>query len=350
MHGLASTKAPVGERCRDIRVSVVIPTYNHEKYIAHAIESVLLQQVNFDFELIIGEDASRDGTRAIVLDYQARYPDKIRVLLQEEAAAERERALGLGGKTNFVEALQACSGQYIALLDGDDYWTSPHKLQRQVEFLTDHPDFAISFHNVERFYEDGSRPSEHQCPPNQKAVSGVEDLLKVNYVHFGSCMFPRGLFGEFPDWFFAATFGDWPLHVLNAQHGKIGYIDEVMAAYRIHDKGEWSSKSDKQRTLQLVDFYERINKHLAFKYHGIIGDKLFRCWYWLAVLASGEDDHLSARAWSQKCFAARPFYKHLSYRIKLLLRVYFPTIFRIARKIFSRSQRPLSEASSHGYQ
>ena len=337
MFASPSTYPPSAEKYRDLKVSVVMITYNQVKYVAQAIESVLMQKVNFPYELIIGEDDSNDGTREIVLDYQKRYPEIIRPLLREKEVSERERACGLGGKTNFVDALQACRGKYIALLDGDDYWTSPHKLQRQVEFLTHHPDFAISFHNARRFYEDGSKPPQNQCPPNQKEVSTIEDLLTVNFVHAGSCMFPRGLFRELPDWFLTAKFGDWPLHVFNAQHGKIGYIDEVMAAYRIHAEGMWSAKDNKQRTLELIEFYERINEYLEFRYNRIIADKLFMCWYWLAVLASGDDDHESASAYSVKCFSARPFHRHLSFRIKLLLRLYHPTIFRISKKLHSQA-------------
>ena len=316
-----------------MKVSVLMTTYNHERYIAQAIESVLMQQVNFPYELIIGEDASTDRTREIVLEYQKQYPNVIRALLRDREASDRDRARGLGGKTNFVEAFKACCGDYIALLDGDDYWIEPHKLQAQVEFLTNHPDFAICFHNVERFYEDGTQPPSNGCPPNQKAISTIQDLLALNFIHSSSCMFPRGLFKEFSDWFLTAPFGDWPIYVFNAQHGKIGYIDEVMGAYRIHSQGEWSSKSNKQRTLELVEFYKHINRHLEFRYDRQIGDNLFMCWYWLAVMAAGDQDLEGARVYARNCFAALPFYKHLGFRIKLLARLYMPAIFKIGKKL-----------------
>jgi len=113
-----------------MKVSILIVTYNHEEYVASAINSVLMQDVSFDYEIVIGEDASTDRTREIVLEFQERYPDKIRALLRDAADAESDRAAGVGGKRGFVNGLKACKGQYVALLDGDDYWTDPRKLQK----------------------------------------------------------------------------------------------------------------------------------------------------------------------------------------------------------------------------
>src|SRR5437762_2202436 len=217
-----------------MKLSVLVIVYNQARYVIQAIDSILMQEVDFDYEVVIGEDASTDGTREIVLDFEKRYPDRIRVLLRDQAGAEADRAAGLGGKTNFIQSLKACRGEYIALLDGDDYWTDPGKLQRQVDFLDNHPDFAISCHNARMFYEDGSKEPTNLIPPDQKEVSMLEDLLLANIIPTCSTVFRRELFGEFPDWFYTLKLGDWPLHILNAQHGKIGYINEVMASYRLH--------------------------------------------------------------------------------------------------------------------
>src|SRR6267378_159018 len=117
-----------------MKLSVVMVTYNHERYIAQALSSVVAQRTNFDFEIIVAEDCSTDGTRAIVMDFARRYPGKILPLL-------RERNLGM--MRNFKEALAASSGSYVALLDGDDYWIREDKLQAQVDFLDSHPDHAV---------------------------------------------------------------------------------------------------------------------------------------------------------------------------------------------------------------
>src|SRR6266446_6957695 len=129
-----------------MKVSVLVITYNQEDYISQALDSALMQQVDFDYEIVIGEDASDDRTREIVLDYQRRYADRIRLFLRDPATAEADRARGFGGKTNFVETFNACRGEYVALLDGDDYWISPHKLKKQVDFLDKHPESALCCH------------------------------------------------------------------------------------------------------------------------------------------------------------------------------------------------------------
>src|SRR5262245_48465575 len=108
-----------------MKVTVLVMTYNHAGFIAQALDSVLGQEVNFTYEVVISEDCSADGTREIVIAYQKNYPDRIRLLLSERNLHSNEIV---------VRGLQAAQGQYIALLDGDDYWTSAHKLQKQVEF------------------------------------------------------------------------------------------------------------------------------------------------------------------------------------------------------------------------
>jgi glycosyltransferase involved in cell wall biosynthesis len=225
-----------------MKVTVSLITYNHAPFIAQAIESVLMQQTGFDFELLIGEDASTDGTRQIVRDYQARYQGRIRLLLND-----RKNVLYVNGKPtgkwNFVNNIRNTRGEYIALLDGDDYWTSPLKLQKQVEFLDSNRDCALCFHNVRILNEaDPGRQELNHTQP-MRARYDIEDLLRGNFMHTCSVMFRSRLFEDFPSWFFQCPLGDWPLHVLNAQHGRIGYLDEVMAVYRKHGKGVWSRQS-----------------------------------------------------------------------------------------------------------
>jgi len=139
------------------KVSILVTTYNQEHLITQAIDSILTQQVNFPIEIVIGEDASSDRTREIVVELGKQHPDKIRVLLRDPEVAERDRRIRLAGKINYLTALRACRGEYIAILDGDDYFTSPHKLQRQVDFLDTHRECVICFHNVLAVYEDGRK-------------------------------------------------------------------------------------------------------------------------------------------------------------------------------------------------
>ncbi len=249
-----------------MKVSVLITTFNHEGFISQAIDSVLMQEVKFDYEIVIGEDASTDRTQEIVLAHEKKYPGKIRVLLHDPIGAARDRALGIGGKSNFMESLRACQGQYLALLDGDDYWTDPHKLQKQTDFLDNHPDFAICFHDVELFYEDKTRKPRNYCPPNQKEISTIADLLGGNFMQTCSVMLRNHLFGELPEWFYSAIIGDWVFHILNAEYGKIGYLNEVMAAYRVHQGGFWTSFDQLDQYKEQLKIFDHLDEYLGAGY------------------------------------------------------------------------------------
>ena len=260
----------MNQRMGTPKVSIRITTYNHEPFIAQAIESVLMQEVNFDYELIIGEDCSTDRTRQIVKDYQRQYPDKIRLLLPER---------NMGRRHNFLQTLKACRGQYIALLDGDDYWTSPYKLQKQADYLDGHPECAICFHNVMVIHEDEHPPYPFHAK-RLNPVLGMEDLLCNNFIPTCSTLFRNGLFVEFPSIFDNLPYSDWPLHVLNAMHGTIGYIDEVMGVYRIHGRGHWSQGGHPSAYTIIkhakadILFYKKVNKFLAYRYNHLIQERI----------------------------------------------------------------------------
>jgi glycosyltransferase involved in cell wall biosynthesis len=243
------------------KVSILLTTYNHEKWIAEAIESVVMQQTTFDYEVVIIEDCSTDNTRNIVIDYQQRNPEKIRLLLSEENKNDN---------TNFVTAWQTSPSQYVATLDGDDYWTSAHKLQKQVDYLDARPELAICFHNVTAFREEGKKVLWNYNPPEQKDLLSLEDLWTYNFIAGCSPMLRRGLIKEFPEWYATALWGDWPLYILAAQHGKIGYIDEVMGVYRLHEGGYWSKLSKTQQLEALLKFYEDMLANLELKYKDIV--------------------------------------------------------------------------------
>lgn len=276
-------------------------TYCQEDFISQAIDSILMQEVNFDYEIVIGEDASTDRTRAIVLEFQNKYPDKIRVLLRDPVDAERDRAAGVGGKGGFVNGLGACEGVYVALLDGDDYWTDVHKLQKQVDFLDSRPDYALCFHNARIVREDRTPGPETFCRPEQKLTSNLEDLLAGNFMFTGSTMFRRGLFASFPDWFYTSKVGDWPLHIINSQHGKIGYLNETMAVYRVHHGSWWSSGASVPQLIEGIGMLDHIDSYLGYKYHRRIKTTQSEAYAELAEKAYQDGDLTNAKNYLAKC-------------------------------------------------
>lgn len=237
-----------------MKVTVILLTYKHENFIVQALESVLNQETNFEYDITIIEDFSPDKTRDIVIDYQKKYPDKIRLLLPDHNRNDN---------LEWMKAIESAQGEYVALLDGDDYWTSPHKLQKQVDFLDTHPECAICFHNCIAFYEDGSQESFKTSPDDQKEISTIEDLFIGSFMPTNSTMFRQGLFGDhFPSWFNELHAGDKPLHILNAQYGNIGYINEVMAASRIHKGGAWHGISNIKQLEVVIKDYQILRANL----------------------------------------------------------------------------------------
>jgi hypothetical protein len=150
-----------------------------------------------------------------------------------------------------------------------------------VDFLDGHPDCAICFHPAWKVYEDGRREPE-VFPLSTKPTYRLPDLIEGNFIPTCSTMFRRGLFGEFPEWYWKLPIGDWPMHVLNAQHGDIGCIAEVMGVYRIHKGGMMAMQSPAQGMQVYIEFYRQINAHLNFRYDRLVERSLTRRWEGMA--------------------------------------------------------------------
>ncbi|MFA6572281.1 MAG: glycosyltransferase, partial [Bacteroidota bacterium] len=248
-----------------MKVSVLILTRNNEKHLAQAIESALEQEVNFDCEIVIGDDCSTDNTRKIIQEYLSKYHNVIRPFLREDE---------IGINQNLLQTLNDCKGEYIAILEGDDYWTSFEKLQKQVDFLDSNKYCAVCFHNVEINYDDSNKLSHtfYQKVPEKGnsrykplPLSDIEALLKDNFIQTSSIMFRKKMNENFPDWYFQNKFPFWSLNILNAQNGSIGYIDEILSVCRIQPNVNSSELlSDK------IKFLSSINLHFNLKYNYII--------------------------------------------------------------------------------
>jgi glycosyltransferase involved in cell wall biosynthesis len=229
-------------------VSVVLRTYDHAPFIAQAIESVLIQRAGFPFELVVGEDCSTDGTREIVRAYGERYPQLVRPVLPE-------RNVGHGEMLR--RALEATRGELIAYLDGDDYWTSRDKLTKQVEFLQANPDCHDCFHDVSLVYDEAGVPSGTVSPRLAEEHFGIEQILMECFVPAPAMMFRRSVFEELDREAFESAWLDWIIHVQSATHGPLGYIPEVMAAYRVHRGGMFSALDRISQLKEDSSFYAR---------------------------------------------------------------------------------------------
>lgn len=225
-------------------VSCHIITYNQKDFVRQCIDGVLMQETTFDYELVIGDDFSTDGTRELILEYANNYPNKIQLNLRNK------RGKGVPGKENFLTTLALCKNKYVSLCDGDDYWTDPHKLQKQVDFLEANPDYAICAHNVQILSQNGTVKSEIKKSVIENATIG--DLANGMSIYTPSCVFRNGLFGELPSWFIDCPVGDYALHMLNAQYGKIKILPDIMAVYRLHSSSSWEAKDEVWRYVNWI--------------------------------------------------------------------------------------------------
>lgn len=211
-----------------IQVSVCIITYKQREFIKDCIEGALMQQTNFNFEIVIGDDNSTDGTSEICKCYANRNKN-IHYHL-------RKRNLGMMG--NWIATIQNCSGKYIALCEGDDYWTDPLKLQKQVDFMEANKDYSICFHDVLELRADGKLyPSEtiesrYENIIDKNNIDYKDLLVQGNFIHTCSVVF-RNEFQRYPVIFQLSSVADYLLHIHNSRNGKIKKLNERMAVYRV---------------------------------------------------------------------------------------------------------------------
>ncbi len=233
-----------------VAVSVLVVTYNHARFVRQALDGALAQQLPQPFEILISEDCSTDGTREIVQEYAARHPHLVRLLLSERNVHSNEVV---------ARGFRAARGRYVALLDGDDYWTSDDKLRAQVALLDARPELTICFHNVEVVDEQARSSGQLWNAPGQAEVSGLHELLRGNFIATSSVVYRRAAVAQVPAWydgFFPVT--DWPLHVLYAREGGIGYLDRTLGVYRLHAGGLFSTLGEREKLEANADFYRRL--------------------------------------------------------------------------------------------
>jgi glycosyltransferase involved in cell wall biosynthesis len=294
-----------------MKLSVAMITYNHERFIGQAIESVLAQKVNFEYEIVVGEDCSTDGTRAIVTDLSRRYPSRIVPLLRER---------NLGGPRNFHGTLAACRGQYVALLEGDDYWTCTNKLQKQVDFLDLHPDWNICCSRAQvrnelnvssgalRVQTGAIFPARPDSPPvNGQDLAGLlpvspraagtytlKDLLCENFIPTCTVVYRWSGLPRFPSSLSRSALGDLTRHAIVAGQKNIELLDDCTAVYRIHPGGIWSSRDRVSQFIENTTMLAALNRHLGHPYKNLLGAHVARSYLYLSLAARQEGKRVEA--------------------------------------------------------
>ena len=240
-------------------VSISCITYQHAPYIRQCLDGFLMQRTDFAFEVLIHDDASTDGTEEIIREYEAKFPDIIKPLYEEENQWVKGRR---GSKTfNYPRA----KGKYIALCEGDDYWTDPLKLQKQVDFLEENEEYVVTSHDAKIVDENGNLIKESKLPDELKRDFSAEEIKKGAWLLTLSMCF-RNVLPDFPKEMMKVRNGDTFLISLLGSYGKGKYLGDIKPAiYRAHDGGVWSKKnnlfklnSNLNTLWQLRNYYKRI--------------------------------------------------------------------------------------------
>jgi glycosyltransferase involved in cell wall biosynthesis len=259
--------------CDQSMVSVAVITYNHEQFIAQAIESVLMQQMAFVVELVIGEDCSTDGTRRIVQAYARKYPNVIHVLLHKK---------NVGMARNYEAVSQACRGKYIAWLEGDDYWRTPQKLQKQVALMEANPHYSMCGTKTQ-FVITSSNGVEKDAgvlePALLKPEYDLPDFLTGYSMHTSSMLLRRELV-EFPEWLNdLVMLRDACVFALYAEKGPVGYLSDVVSCYRVHPGGIWTTKSAVHQLQYNQKAIDLLDAHFKGRYHRLLRSREYQVWW-----------------------------------------------------------------------
>lgn len=244
-----------------MKVNVILITYNQEQYIRQALGSILMQEGNFDIEIVIADDASKDNTLSIIREYVAEAPKHITFkFLPEEN--------NLGYVKNYKRAFAACDGEYVSILEGDDYWTTSNHIQSHVSFLESHPDYSMAYNRHIRCWIDESREEifEWKGEKYYETVT-TEQLALENIIGTLSCCTFRIKYLKLIDKkLFDIEIADWMLGMVLGQYGPIAYLKEVTSAYRIHSKGQWSRMTSEEEGLKMIKLIDLYDEFLEHKY------------------------------------------------------------------------------------
>ena len=313
-----------------MKVSVYCLVYNHEKVLHTALEGFVNQKVNFDYEVIVHDDASTDGSRAIIEEYARRYPKIIRPIYQQENQYSKQVSIF----NTFI--YPRITGEYIAICEGDDYWCDPDKLQLQVDFLDAHPDYSACVHNTCKLNVTNDEKSL-MYSRTQDADIGFEDVILrgAQSFHTSSVMYRRQYGANRPAFFQKAkTFGDYPLAIYLALSGKIRFISRTMSVYRSWGEGSWTQRNMTQlKKISLhyqyvADMLEEVDRYTHGQYHQLLRELVVQNRY--TSIEFDEQYGQLRREPYREIFNSKP----LKYRIKILLRQYLNKPYHLYRKIF----------------
>jgi glycosyltransferase involved in cell wall biosynthesis len=291
-------------------VSVAITSFNSEKWLARAIDSVLLQQTGFPIEIVIGDDCSKDGTAAVARSYRDRNRRLIRVL---------ERPENVGMQRNFYETFEQCRGKYIAWLDADDYWTDPAKLAIQTQLLESDPSISACGHYICAVSDQGEVLRE-RYPSLAPGRYGLKEIIRQNFLPSASIVFRNGIQRDLPAWYFDLDrLADWPLLLVAAFHGDIFLLDRLMAVYMLSADSAYMSRDSVFQDRQDVRFCEYMESYLPPQWRRLARAAKGKRYETMAYMLRKQGDFAAARRAAIEAFRAPDLMDNFFSKFKALL-------------------------------
>lgn len=324
----------VEEKEQQVMVSICCLAYNHEKYIRSALDSFVSQETDFPFEVLIHDDASTDATAAVIREYEEKYPQIIRPIYQTVNQFSQKISISA------VHQYPRARGKYLAICEGDDYWTDPHKLQRQVDFMQAHPQYALCVHNTR----------EINCITGaQRLINPSEQEMDIPLLsimerggaqfHTSSMLFRREDALRFPDYCSKYGFGDYPKSIFLALCGKVHYFPEVMSVYRQMTESSWTNQNfgagfSEEKATRHNDAIKAILNEVDAATNGQYHEDVLR-------IQRNHDFYLAVQCGHYKK-AVKEFPEQLrtcpaNVRLSLCYRAYFPGVRKFVKRLLGRS-------------
>ncbi len=242
-----------------MKVSVILITYNHSSYIRQTLESILMQQTPHRVEIIVADDCSSDNTVEIIKEYQDKTAFAFTFLKGEK---------NLGYIRNYQRAFAACSGDYIAIMEGDDYWLNSNHLQNHIDHLESLPESSMSFNRHVRLFVEENREEifDWNASEDYELVSTVDLALGNRIGNLSCCVFRGDLIRNIDPKLFDMEIADWMLGMYMGQWGPLLYLKEVTSVYRIHNKGQWSQMDSRTADIRIIELIDEYDRYFNYKY------------------------------------------------------------------------------------
>ncbi|WP_052400619.1 glycosyltransferase [Oceanobacillus jeddahense] len=316
------------DNIENIKVSICCTVYNHQSYIEDAITGFLTQKTNFPFEILIHDDASIDNSAIIIEKYASMYPLIIKPIIQ------KKNQYSQGVRVNFTYNYLRADGKYIALCEGDDYWTDINKLQSQVDIMEKNKEIKLCIHatGVSKVVGDKIESSKIKLDDEDKIISPNEIILGGGeYGHTSSFLFEREMIIDPPHWYTAYPSGDTPMRLLAASKGSIYYLDKEMSVYRQGVSGSWTTRMKDNNNFinhwqKAINMFNEYDEFTEFKYSTAIRKRI-------SVIAYTILDRISDSNHNQKEIKMYSSLLIGSQKVKYMIKMKFPYLFNILKAI-----------------